>query len=226
MAYSGRTKKGRGGAVDAGRGANVPFYLYVEGPGDCAILRSWAGHLSRPLARAIDESAVIHGGRQPARARDHFQRVRALSPEASGLCILDRDDRGADAPGEAPEPGLEFFTWPRRHIESYLLVPEAIARQTRSAIDAQHVARLLAGAAPVARRPLRRRVARRPDHAKHLLSARGPVARALGYPISSAGVARAMRADELHADVLDLLERVRERAGLRKSVPAVVVRKT
>src|SRR5262249_27853738 len=101
-------------------------FLYVEGPGDRAILEAWAARLLPAAARRLFDSSVILGGRRPARALDHF-RTRG---GRRALCVLDRDD-GAPAEGEGEEPGLEFFTWGRRHIESYLLVASAIGRALR-----------------------------------------------------------------------------------------------
>ena len=47
--------------------------------------------------------------------------------------MLDGDD--ADAPLPVTSDALGFFTWSRRHIESYLLVPEAIARSLGLRVD-------------------------------------------------------------------------------------------
>ena len=66
-----QTMRNDGRRVAGGGGG---FALYVEGPRDQEILRSWARRVSRPLERAIDASTVIMGGRQPARAVEHFRR--------------------------------------------------------------------------------------------------------------------------------------------------------
>jgi hypothetical protein len=201
--------------VDSHRsnGGRTPFFLYVEGPGDQAILRSWARRLSRPLEQAIDASTVIMGGRQPARAVEHFRRELERRGVLRGLCVLDRDDR--EEPTEHCEPGLEFFTWPRRHIESYLLVATAIRRHASNATDLEQIELVLRGDG------------RSPEqlHAKTLLAPRGPLARELGRPISAAGVARAMRHEEIHPDVHALFDRVYDGAGLRRPAPVVVHRR-
>ena len=190
------------------------FFLYVEGPRDQEILRSWARRLSRPLERAIDASTVIMGGRQPARAVEHFRREIDRGATPRGLCVLDRDD--GEEPLSHDEPGLEFFTWPRRHIESYLLVATAIRRHASNGCDLDRIEALLhdEGRGP------------EQTHAKTLLSAKGPLARELGRPISAAGVARAMRSEEIHPDVHALFDRVCAGAGLRRPGPVVVHRKT
>jgi hypothetical protein len=194
-------------------GDAATFVLYLEGPRDQAILRSWARRLSRPLERAIDESAVIMGGRQPARAVEHFRRESERTEALRGLCVLDRDD-GEERLGEAV-PGLDFFTWPRRHIESYLLVATAIRRHSSSAADLGRIEALLRGDG------------RDPEqaHAKTLLAPKGLLARELGRPISAAGVARAMHRDEIHPDVHALFDLVCKAAGLRPPAPVVVHRR-
>jgi len=181
------------------------FVLYVEGPSDREILRSWAWRVSPELARALVQTAVILGGRQPGRAADHFRTIRSQCSDARGLCVLDRDGAAASpAPTPSPEPGLEFFTWGRRHIESYLLVPDAILRAAGAAAEDPRQARLVRRHLP----PLHDEPAMREVHAKALLAEGGPLARALGRPLSPGHIARQMDRRDLHPDVLDLLGRV------------------
>ena len=127
-----------------------PFVLYVEGPRDRDILGTWARRLSPDLARGVESCAVILGGRQPVRAVEHFRLLAGESAAAAarGLCVLDRDDGHRLDDALLCEPGLEFFTWPRRHIESYLLVPAAIARCLGHRSDARRVTQLLADHVP------------------------------------------------------------------------------
>ena len=191
--------------------------LYVEGPRDRDILLIWARRLFPPLARKLEASVVILGGRQPARAHAHFRELLAVHPTAQGMCVLDRDDGAvqADLPGaEAP---LEFFTWSRRHIESYLLVRAAILRCLRGKPGdrvASLVGRLIPDAGDEAS-------LQRVD-AKRLLSAKGPLAQELGHALDPSRIARALRQSELHPDVVDLMNRTQSRVGLEKRPPPVV----
>ena len=101
------------------------FILYVEGPGDRSILREWSYRLLPRVANRLAGATVILGGRQPARAIEHFENRHRSRPGLRAICVLDRDHHV----GTPEHPGnLEFFTWSRRHIESYLLVPEAMCR--------------------------------------------------------------------------------------------------
>ena len=177
-----------------------PFLLFVEGARDRGILEGWSQRLFPALTRRLAHASVIMGGRQPARAVEHFRRVNG----ARALCVLDRDDGSAPGPAAASEPGLEFFTWSRRHIESYLLVPEAIRRALRLPHADARIDRVLRDHLPA----LGDESAFRALDAKRLLGSNGVLPRALGCPIPLGQVARSMRADELHADVHALFGRL------------------
>ena len=200
-----------GGASQERRG----LVLYIEGPRDRGILMAWCRRLLPSFARSLSESTVILGGRQPARALEHFRELGGAEAGARGLCVLDRDDGRAPAPDAGEEPGLEFFTWGRRHIESYLLVPGAIARALSVPDSEVRVERALRGPLPAVEE------AYRDLDAKRILAPTGPVSQALGVPIPLARVARATRPAELHEDVHAFFGTLRSALGL---VDAEVVR--
>jgi hypothetical protein len=193
-------------AIDPRRiGGESPerFLLFVEGARDRGILEGWSQRHFPSLTRPLSNASVILGGRQPARAVEHLRRVRSANGGAHALCVLDRDD---DAPaGIESEPGLEFFTWSRRHIESYLLVPAAIRRALRLRDDDTRIERVLRDHLP----PDGDESGYRVLDAKRLLGSNGLLGRALGCEIPLAQVARATRAEELHADVHTLFLRLR-----------------
>lgn len=183
--------------------ASSGFALYVEGPRDREILGAWAWRVRPDLAQYVARATMILGGRQPARAVLHFQSLSAEVERARGLCVLDRD--GDASPGTLPaEPGLEFFTWTRRHIESYLLVPRAILRAAGLAPRDARLVRLVERHLPHPEDE----AALRDVHAKALLAASGALSRALGRPLAAGRIARAMDATDLHDDVRQILRRV------------------
>jgi hypothetical protein len=202
------------GVSSARRGA---FVLYLEGPRDRGILQAWA---KRPLpadARRLFDASVILGGRQPARALDHFRRMGGSRSGLRALCVLDRDDGGAPAAPEPDEPALEYFTRGRRHIESYLLVAAAIGRALRLPDRDGRVERALRQHLPAEGdvdgwREL---------DAKRLLEPGGPLPRLLGVALRPGAIARSMRAAELHADVHECFARLRGVLGLREPVSFV-----
>ncbi len=181
------------------------FVLYVEGPRDRDVLGTWAHRLQPGRGRAVSRSAVILGGRQPDRAARHFRKVRTADAFARGLCVLDRDD-GCDAlPADVEgEEALEFFVWQRRHIESYLMVPAAIRRSLRLPADDHRVTRACRRLLP----DEGDEGAFRDLDAKRLLGEDGALSRAVGATLRPGHIARAMRREELHADVHLLFERV------------------
>jgi hypothetical protein len=181
------------------------FILYLEGALDRGILRAWSYRLLPALAQRLFGASVILGGRQPQRAAEHFRRAGGLEAGARALCVLDRDD-GVAAPASG-EPGLEFFTWSRRHIESYLLVPDAIRRALHLTGADRRLERVLREHLPACGDER----AWRDVDAKRLLGPRGALPRALGRPVPLARVARATREAELHPDVHELFARLRSR---------------
>jgi hypothetical protein len=182
--------------------------LYVEGPRDRAILRAWAYRLIPSVARRLFGGSVILGGRRPARAIEHFRGAGGAEKGLRGLCILDRDD--GEQPPAADEPGLEYFTWSRRHIESYLLVPNAIRRTVLPAADADRLQRALDEHLP---RNGDEGAFRNVD-AKRLIGPKGALPLALGCPIRLDRVARATRIEELHPDVHLLFDQLRDWLGV------------
>jgi hypothetical protein len=183
--------------------------LYMEGPQDRAIMRAWSYRLLPSMGRRLFGESVILGGRQPARAVEHFRSAGGREAGLVGLCVLDRDD-GNQPPPSAGAPGLEFYTWSRRHIESYLLVPAAIQRTLKVRGSDPRIRRAIDAALPGAVDES----AYSQIDAKRLLGSNGALPRVVGQPISVQRVARATREDELHSDVHRLFDRIREELGV------------
>lgn len=227
------------------------FVLYVEGARDREILECWARRIDPALPRCIVRNTVILGGRRPARAILDFEKRGGPGAGFSGLIVLDRDDRpgpvpatdaaakGAGAariPGPDEQPhraaldaGLEVFVWSLRHIESYLLVPDAIRRMLGLARDDGRIERLLQGASPGVGMPCEPGVGgtgRMPAslHAKRMLGPGGALSRALGVELRPGEIARAMKPEEFHADVHRLFDRIGALSGLARGGPEVVIR--
>lgn len=202
------SRRGGNGRSNGRPPEGARFVLYVEGPRDQSLLAAWAHRMSPRLARALDAITVILGGRQPARAAEHFRELCTRYTTARGLCVLDRDADDAPRPPPVSEPGLDFFTWGRRHIESYLLVPGAIRRSLKLPATDARVERFFRSELPASEEELGA------VDAKPLFAYRGELERLLGRAVRPIHVARAMHAGEIHADVLDVLARVRGGLGL------------
>ena len=189
--------------------ADPDFSIYLEGPRDRDLLRIWALRVSRDLAKAVENHSVLLGGRQPTRAIDcHRRQCREHGTAVRALCILDRDGLPEPVEADGQEPGLQFFTWPRRQIESYLLVPDAILRGLSRPDTSGVIERLLRDLIPDAGDE----AAFQDVDAKRLLSEHGPLRAGMDAAISSnlkpGRIARRMRAAELHDDVRGLLARL------------------
>lgn len=204
--------------------ADPGFSIYLEGPRDRDILRSWASCVSRDLGRAVDRNTVLLGGRRPVRAIDCHRRLRQEKDDVRGLCVLDRDGLPEAAETRKSEPGLDFFTWPRRQIESYLLVPEALLRCLSQPDVTGALESLIRGLVP---HPQDEKSFREVD-AKRLLSERGLLRSGMEPGVSSclepSRIARRMRETELHDDVRAVLIRLQKGFGLRVPEFYVVAR--
>lgn len=199
-------------------GAAAPFIVYVEGPRDRGVLSAWAGRLSPRLPRAFEAACVILGGRQPARAADDLERRRAQGGSVRGLCILDSDLPALPVPEAGAD--LEVFTWRRRHIESYLLVPAAIERAARAGDT--RLRRLLDDELP---HPSDEGALRSFD-AKRFLGPKGPLARFLGRTLAPGWIARSMRADEIDDEARGLCARIAAGLGVLEREVKVALRPT
>jgi len=240
------------------------FVLYVEGARDREILGYWARRIDPSLTRCVEQSTVILGGRRPARAVKDFKKRGGLAAGYSGLIVLDRDDhpqveresgdeyalervaeetlgRAATHSNRArsatDEAGLELFVWSLRHIESYLLVPEAIRRMLGLDADDRRIERSIestsSGASPgtapgtiPGTTPGTIPVTTRQGslHAKRILGSGGSLSEALGTELRAGEIARAMRLEELHGDVRMLFDRIGALSGLSVKAPEVVIR--
>jgi hypothetical protein len=198
------------------------FVLYVEGARDREILGCWARRVDPALSRIIDATAVILGGRRPARAVADFEKRGGVGAGYRGLVVLDRDDHDAAAAGDArlSRAGLEVFVWSLRHIESYLLVPTAIRRMLGLARDDRTVEHFLEEGA----RADRASTTGASLHAKRILGAGGLLSEALGAELRAGDIARAMRREEIHDDVHELLERIAALSGRTAKGPEIVIR--
>ncbi len=224
------------------------FVLYVEGARDREILGCWARRIDSSLTRCIEQNTVILGGRRPARAVEDFQKRGGLAAGYSGLIVLDRDDhprvdsepvfRDLFSKDESPalgevivrperkgtvtsEAGLELFVWSLRHIESYLLVPEAIRRMLGLEADDRRIERSI-GATPSDPSP--GATHETSLHAKRILGSGGSLSEALGTELRAGEIARAMRPEEFHGDVRMLFDRIGMLSGLTVRAPEVVIR--
>jgi len=98
------------------------WVLYLEGPSDLAMLRSFADTLRHEAAQAaLERPFVRYVGHDPGWVQRHFSGLRAAVPHLRGIAILDRPDRALPA-----EPGLIAVAWRRREIENYVADPETL----------------------------------------------------------------------------------------------------
>ena len=118
------------------------WVLYLEGPTDLAILRTFAQRSGNPrFIGALDRPFVKHIGNQPSRARRHFFALREALPSLPGIAVLDRLDNKPDH-----APGLKILMWHRREIENYVCTRATLGKYAAASVRADEAGPLFATA--------------------------------------------------------------------------------
>jgi hypothetical protein len=108
------------------------WVLFLEGPTDLSILRSFARRLNHPVAAQLQQAFVSYVGNQPKKARELFYGLREAKPSLVGLLLCDRLEQAPEA-----KPELDERMWSRREIENYLCQPETLLAYAE-ALDREH----------------------------------------------------------------------------------------
>jgi len=199
--------------------------LYTEGGTDLDILREWARVCKHPVLRFL-ERPLWHNvvGRNPREARAHHFALRAIRPHIRGVLLLDGDNRKIDDHDLAAD-GLTILRWRRYEVESYLVVPEALARFLRQmdggGLFQQQAA---ASAEDYLRKQLPPAVWEAPLGQHDYLDAT-PASKTLlpdmfkhiGVSLSRSDyyqIASAMKPEEIHAEVKQVLDEISRVVGL------------
>ena len=119
--------------------------LCVEGQSDFNILREWAKILGHSLAKWFEGKWQVNtpdgesqevvpycfdmAGKRPKVAEDHIQALHAAYPKMKCFILLDSDGKqGGDSTTAKGNPAIMEKCWQKYEIESYLIVPDVIAR--------------------------------------------------------------------------------------------------
>lgn len=111
--------------------------LIVENNSDARILKEFANKMGVPWPNNLVVWPWTDGSKE---RKQFFQQLKREVPKLKALSIRDRDDKELDLIDQNTlrdksinhkEPDLMLRTWRRRHIESYLLWPAAIARAAK-----------------------------------------------------------------------------------------------
>lgn len=178
--------------------------LLVEGDFDVRVLKTFALTLGRNLSENWVEWKNTSGHKE----RKHlFLALRDEIPNLVVVSLRDRDDENKNTVGNAlqdnshnhGEANFHCKKWRRRHIESYLLWPAAIAIATRN--TEENIISILANDHALVVGPLFPNI----DAPDALIDVRGKeVLGAIGA--DRIKVAEAMPADKIPQDIIDLLD--------------------
>jgi len=115
---------------------STPGILYLEGYTDLNLLREWARILNHPLRNYLDRTPFWRGRQSPVRAdapevrvNDHFDALRLVDEQITGIWLVDADGKHRIPPSAAPErQKLNRICWVRYETESFLAHPAVLAR--------------------------------------------------------------------------------------------------
>lgn len=116
------------------------FVLYLEGSTDLAVLRSFAKLMHHDTQELFERPFVRYVGDQPKQARKHFNGLREAKADLVGFALFDRIVRS----DLDPDGVLAERMWPRREIENYLLPAETLGRYAQQQGAALYEGDLLA----------------------------------------------------------------------------------
>ena len=130
--------------ADLMQACNARGILYVEGFTDISILRAWAARLGhradRLLSKEVMWKPTVFQSQegQPRtkgiKAEDHFDALRLVRDDLSGLVLIDGDAHSGIQDSAITGAGLQRLRWRRYEIESYLLHPDSLARFVESMV--------------------------------------------------------------------------------------------
>lgn len=116
----------------------APGVLYLEGQTDLMILREWARILKHSVHNLLasdlfwkKEVSQPTPGAPGIQARKHYEALLQVRPGLPGLLLVDGDGRPGTAVMPTTKGGLQRRRWKRYEIESYLIHPVALERFVR-----------------------------------------------------------------------------------------------
>ncbi len=112
------------------------WVLYLEGPTDLDILRSFAATLRHERAIEILARPFVHylGSNYPPKSRDHFNGLREAKSDLVGVALFDRLDRSLQTEG----PLIEVM-WERREIENYFCTKDVLISYAKNDLKEDHL---------------------------------------------------------------------------------------
>jgi hypothetical protein len=103
------------------------WVLYLEGPTDLAILRTFAQTLQHEAAKFLERPFVYYVATNlPQKARDHFFGLREAKKDLVGIAIFDRLEKSLQ-----DNQWLKEVMWQRREIENYLCMEDVLMAYAR-----------------------------------------------------------------------------------------------
>lgn len=219
--------------TDIVQALKAPGVLYVEGHTDLEILRAWARVLNHPAYDVLTSRfffwkptvAETRPGAPGIKARDHYDALRLVADRLPALELVDGDANAEVQSTELTGRGLQRLRWPRYEIESYLVHPAVLARYVEHVVGAAAARPHLTDLQKHFAENYPPAVVRDPLGDHEYLNVTKARTRLLPPALSAAGlpglpytryheIAALMRPDEIHPDVVKVLDGLMKAFGL------------
>ena len=200
--------------------------LYLEGPTDIQLLRSWAGTLEHRCLPFFERTTPVETAQREKEhfAVSHFYAMRTLIPQVRGVQLFDGDKRvPVDPTSSGRESRLKTLFWERKEIQSYLLHPDSVMRYLQSRASGDNVAK----AQQYMKDNLRPRFFEAPDGELPFLG-KFAIKEFFSKLFQEAGMqlpsdedylcmAEQMKASEIHSEVLEKLDQIADHLHLAEN---------
>jgi len=202
--------------------------LFLEGESDLYILRAWAKILEHPAYNLLESHKHFHNmnGKRPTEALELFNALTAALPSLKGWTLVDPNTKPNATYGYSDDnPKIKLGKWNRYEIENYLVHPAVIERF----IEEERMREVLFGPDTEAAKdfmadnlapayianPLDSELYDTQKASKEFFP---PLFDAAGLRLDKSEyyrIAEVMRPDEIHGDVIEMLDKIAEHFGLR-----------
>jgi len=203
--------------------------LFLEGESDLYILRAWAKILKHPVLELLKDHGHFHNmhGKRPEYALEHFKALTVAWPNLKGWTLVDPNTEPNATYGYSDDnPKIKLGKWKRYEIESYLVHPDVVSRLVHKELsnpdfwqDPQKAKGMLSRIIP--RDDFENPLNRSSAHFKAVKASEEilpKVFEAAGLRLDKSEyyrIAEVMRPDEIHGDVIEMLDKIAEHFGLR-----------
>ena len=206
----------------------APGVIYLENYTDLQILQEWARILEHQAhefltSRLFWKKAVLQPvpHAEGVQARDHYRALELIKPDIRGLLLVDGDAHPGMESKPLTEEGLQQLRWKRYEIESYLIHPDVLTRFVQEQVGEDSAQQTITDLHRWLGDNLPRGILENPLGENLFLNNTKARTEILPPALNAAGllnfdytryheIAAAMEESEIHPDVVEVLDTIKE----------------